>query len=390
MQQSVDARRVSNFLRLHFIFINAAAEMAVSLTFLFNLLGWEPVTAGFAMFLLTLPLNIWMSKNFASSQDKLMSVRDRKLVVLTEALQGIRQIKFSAQEEPWQKKIEAVRGVELSTLWRTLYLDCGLIFCWIIGPVILSTVSLTVYALLHGELSASVAFTSLTVFSALEFSLGVVPEFTTNALEAWVSVKRVDEYLSAPETTKYRKHSEAIVFNDASITWPSDTVEPDPESRFVLRDINFRIPARELTVVSGPTGAGKSLLLASLIGEADLLGGTVTLPDAPSTKERNDQHANKSDWVIDSAISYVAQIPWIENATIKQNILFGLPFDRGRYNETIECCALKKDLDILPDGDSTDIGFNGINLSGGQRWRVSFARALYSRAGILVLDDIFR
>ena len=319
-----------------------------------------------------------------------MSVRDRKLVVLTEGLQGIRQIKFSAQELPWQKKIEAVRGAELSTLWRTLYLDCGLIFCWIIGPVILSTVSLAVYALLHGELSASVAFTSLTVFSALEFSLGVVPEFTTDILEAWVSVKRVDEFLSGPETTNYRKHSEVISFRDASISWPSDTVESDPDGRFVLRNMNFSIPARELSVVSGPTGAGKSLLLASLIGEADLLGGSLTLPDAPSTKERTDQHANKSDWVIDSAIAYVAQIPWIENATIKQNILFGLPFDRGRYNKTIECCALKKELDILPDGDSTDIGFNGINLSGGQRWRVSFARALYSRAGILVLDDIFR
>lgn len=85
----------------------------------------------------------------------------------------------------------------------------------------------------------------------------------------------------------------------------------------------------------------------------------------------------------------MAQIPFIENATIKDNILFGLPFDAGRYRKVLSVCALEKDLDMLPDGELTDIGANGINLSGGQRWRVSFARAMYSRAGILILDDIF-
>jgi len=85
----------------------------------------------------------------------------------------------------------------------------------------------------------------------------------------------------------------------------------------------------------------------------------------------------------------VAQIPWIENGTIKGNILSGLPFHERRYRRTIEACALTKDLEMLTDGDMTEIGVNGINLSGGQRWRVSFARAVYSRAGVLILDDIF-
>ena len=85
----------------------------------------------------------------------------------------------------------------------------------------------------------------------------------------------------------------------------------------------------------------------------------------------------------------MAQIPFIENATIRDNILFGLPFDAGRYRKVLSVCALEKDLAMLPDGELTDIGANGINLSGGQRWRISFARAMYSRAGILILDDIF-
>jgi len=99
--------------------------------------------------------------------------------------------------------------------------------------------------------------------------------------------------------------------------------------------------------------------------------------------------ANKDNWIIPSAVAFVAQIPWIENASIRDNILFGLPYNEYRYNKVIEVCALKKDLEMLTDGESTEIGANGINLSGGQRWRVTFARALYSRAGILVLDDIF-
>lgn len=119
------------------------------------------------------------------------------------------------------------------------------------------------------------------------------------------------------------------------------------------------------------------------------MAGRVEVPFAPPRNQRHDFKANKSDWIIDSAIAFVAQICFIENATIKENILFGLPLDAGRYRKVVSACALTKDFEMLTDGDNTDIGANGINLSGGQKWRLSFARALYSRAGILVLDDIF-
>ncbi|KAK3076349.1 hypothetical protein LTS18_013256, partial [Coniosporium uncinatum] len=104
---------------------------------------------------------------------------------------------------------------------------------------------------------------------------------------------------------------------------------------------------------------------------------------------RFDAKANKSNWIIPSALAFVSQQPWIENATFKDNVLFGLPYDADRYNKVLEACALEKDLHILSDGDATEIGANGINLSGGQRWRITLARAMYSRAGILCFDDIF-
>ena len=104
---------------------------------------------------------------------------------------------------------------------------------------------------------------------------------------------------------------------------------------------------------------------------------------------RQDEKANATNWIIDSSIAYLAQTPWIENATIKDNILFGLPLSTARYEETLLASDLFEDLETFDDFDLTEVGPQGVNLSGGQRWRVAFARTLYSRAGILVLDDIF-
>ena len=230
------------------------------------------------------------------------------------------------------------------------------------------------------------AFTTITIFSQIELTLAIIPELVADALEAWVSLKRIDNYLRAPEREDYLHRAPQIGFWNASIAWPSDNPEPD---RYVLRDINVRFPREKLSVISGQTGSGKSLLLAAIIGEADKMAGKIEVPLAPSPKDRHDFKANRSDWIIGSAIAFVAQMCFIENATIKENIVFGLPYDSGRYRKVISACALQKDIDMLEDGDDTDIGANGINLSGGQKWRLSFARALYSRAGILILDDIF-
>ena len=385
----MDAKRVSDFAFFYFFYPQTVVTLAVSVVFLVNLIGWKSLLAGLSVFAIALPLNIHTSKRFSDAQGDLMKVRDQKLVIITEALQGIRQIKFSAQEEQWQGKIGKKRDEELATQWRVFRLDTGLVSIWILGPVMLSAVSLAVYSVLNGGLSASVAFTSITVMGSMEVSLAVLPEIIADALEAWVSVKRINEYLDAPERDSYIISNDSIDFVDASFAWPSDSQEEDPK-RFALKNVNVRFPKKELSVISGKTGSGKSLFLASILGEADRLAGCIKVPRAPSFEERFDHKANKSDWIIDSAIAYVAQTPWIENATIKDNILFGLPFDSGRYKRVLRCCALEKDLELLPDGELTDIGANGINLSGGQRWRISFARALYSRAGILVLDDIFR
>lgn len=109
------------------------------------------------------------------------------------------------------------------------------------------------------------AFTTLTVMGSMEATLAVLPELITDALEAWVSVKRIDEYLGAPERSGYVKPGPCIAFADATVAWPSDSEEDDPD-RFTLRSLCLKFPPKELSVISGPTGSGKSLLLSAILG----------------------------------------------------------------------------------------------------------------------------
>lgn len=243
--------------------------------------------------------------------------------------------------------------------------------------------------MIHGSLTPSIAFTAIGIFANLEVTLSVIPELTTDLIDAYISISRIERYLESPEISKNSTDTPDIAFDNASIAWPSDEKKEADDQRYVLRNLNLSFPQGELSVVSGKTGTGKSLLLAAILGEVDVLSGKISAPRPPTTEERHDHLATRDNWILPTSIAFVAQIPWIENASIKDNILFGLPFDEQRYHKVIEVCALRKDLEMLTDGEDTEIGANGINLSGGQRWRVTFARALYSRAGILILDDIF-
>ena len=392
----IDSYRVAEFAGFNTLFWGTFIQIIVALIFLYRLVSWIPLLAGLLVPLLLTPANIFLSKRYADTQDRLMKVRDQKLALVSEALQGIRQIKFSALERQWQGKILGLRGKELKTQWNLFIIDTYLIGCWILGPILLASVTLSVYAIVNGTLTPSVAFTTISVFEMLQMTLAVVPEFVTEMIDAKVAAVRIEKFLNSAEKREQLTPGDTIHFGNATISWPNAeeyegnlTAEDQSEQSFRLHDLNLSFPKNQLSVISGKTGSGKSLLLASLLGECELLEGTITVPRPPPAYERYDDQANPSNWLINGSMAFVAQIPWIENATIRDNVLFGLPLIENRYKRTLSVCALDRDLTSLTDGDMTDIGANGINLSGGQKWRVSFARALYSRADILVLDDIF-
>ncbi|KAL1961056.1 hypothetical protein VTO42DRAFT_4944 [Malbranchea cinnamomea] len=385
---AVDAKRVSDFAAFNYIVIATIVKLTVAFTFLVRLIGWRSLGAGLLASTIITPMNVFAARRYTGAQTALMKHRDQKMEVVNEVLQGIRQIKFSAMEDQWEKKIWDIRNIELQAQWTAFVYDIALIGIWIMGPVMLSAVSLGVYSILHGELSASVAFTTMSVFSSIEFALAILPELIADFIEAWVSAGRIEKHLESAERVRTTVPGDTISFEQATVAWPADASDDNPE-RFTLQNLNLNFPRGALSVISGRTGSGKSLLLASILGEAEILEGTVQVPLPPPMEKRFDDQAHRGNWIIDSAIAYVAQVPWIENASIKDNILFGLPLDEERYQKVIFACALEKDFEMLPDGELTDIGANGVNLSGGQKWRVSFARALYSRAGILIMDDIF-
>lgn len=386
---AVDGKRVAEWATFSYLNISVTLKLVFSIGFLVSLIGWKALVAGLCASLLITPLNIYSTKTYFNLQDALMKLRDKKTAVITEALQGIRQIKFSAFENQWQNRIREIREKELTVLWKSFLADAGLISVWIFGPVMLSAVSLAVYSLVYGQLSASVAFTTISIFSSIELTLAIIPELLTMFLDAKVSHDRIDKFLRSADEDFSHDVAEDIAFVDASICWPLENKEDVSDDNIILRNVNITFPNKELSVISGKTGSGKTLILASILGESEIIKGTLRAPVAPLPQDRFDSKATKDNWILDTAVAYVAQVPWIENATIKENITFGLPLDDDRYQETIRACALEKDFEMLENGDQTDIGANGINLSGGQKWRVSFARALYSRAGIMILDDIF-
>ncbi|THC93221.1 hypothetical protein EYZ11_007303 [Aspergillus tanneri] len=391
---AVDSKRIADFATFNYLIPSCLMRLGISSAFLVHLIGWRSLLAGVAVAVLLAPLNAFLTRGYTSVQQDLMKASDKRTSAVTEVLQGIRQIKFAALEQKWQDHISDKRAAELRLLWKTSLYTTGLVSVWILGPLMLSAVSLTVYALLHGELSASVAFTALSVFSNLESALASLPDLLSRAMEAKVSSGRIDKFLASAEKAPHTSEVEEIVFENATLAWPADETSEEQkdwerDDRFVLRHLSLRFPPKGLSVIAGKTGSGKSLLLASILGECDVLNGSVAIPHSPPLDERFDHRATRENWIIDSAVAYVAQNPWMENATIQENIIFGLPYNWSRYRKVLYASGLEKDLSVLPDGEMTDIGANGINLSGGQRWRVSFARALYSRAGILVMDDIF-
>ncbi|VDB91250.1 unnamed protein product [Peniophora sp. CBMAI 1063] len=403
---TTDVDRVSEFAWHLFTLVDAPLEIIIGAIFLYKLLGISAFI-GLAVSCLFLPLNHFAGKVVVGAQDNLMKARDERVALMNEILGAIRMLKFMAWERSFEKRVLAIREKELKyqklnytieTLWNAI---------WAGSPILVTLAAFFHFAVIRGEvLTASTAFTSIAVFDEMKFALNALPETLINMLQSLVSLRRIEKYLHGREVAPIPSlgaNTNPIAFQGATVTWPQDrsreTATSTPNlsaastpsrGKFVLVDLNLNFPRGELSLVCGKLGSGKTLLLLSLLGEADHLTGQILCPRSPPDAIANLSRSAPApeDWVVEGVCAYVPQAAWLRNASIKENILFNMPYDETRYQKTLEACALINDLKILEDGDESEIGERGVNLSGGQKARVSLARAVYSRASILLLDDV--
>ncbi|KAK8849677.1 hypothetical protein IAR55_005012 [Kwoniella newhampshirensis] len=398
---TVDVDRVTEFVFHLFAITDSPIEIVVASIFVFKLLGVSAVY-GLLTAILSLPMNHFASKIVVRAQENLMKTRDQRTALMNEILQGIRMLKFMAWERSFERRIHSIRKNELSWQARNYQIEVAFNCIWAITPVVVTVVAFLHYTLVRGEtLTPSVAFTSLAVFAELRFALNALPETLIQALQGFVSCKRIEKYMSLAEVAPVEENDGQgdIVLSSATFTWPRDdsahstnpsrSTATTPKNAFTLADLSLRFPRGKLSLICGRLGSGKSLLLAGLLGEADLLAGHVVSPRSmPNAMAEANEKVSNEDWIISNMTAYVPQQAWLQNASIKDNIVFSAPWNPARYQQVLEACSLLTDLQILEDGDETEIGEKGLNLSGGQKARVSLARAVYSRAGVLFFDDV--
>ncbi|GFS47673.1 multidrug resistance-associated protein 1 [Trichonephila inaurata madagascariensis] len=369
---SVDSQRFMDLMTYLNLIWSAPLQIFVALWMLFNILGFS-VLAGIFVSVVLIPINIVLASHVKKKQVKQMKYKDERVKLVNEVLSGIKVLKLYAWEEAFREKINQIRNKEVKNLKQIAYLNSFTMMLWNCSPFIVALATFATYVLVdeNHHLDASTAFVSLSLFNILRFPLTMLPHLITTMIMTSVSVKRINKYMNSEELERYVAYDNsqglALSVHKGEFTWdPPKEDDKEKNAKSTLTNINLVVPRNSLITVVGQVGSGKSSLFSAILGEMTKISGTVTLS---------------------GKVAYASQQPWIQNTTLKNNILFSKPFSKKFYDEVIEACGLKPDLEILPGGDQTEIGEKGINLSGGQKQRVSLARAVYSSADIYLLDD---
>ncbi|XP_023560436.1 multidrug resistance-associated protein 1 isoform X1 [Octodon degus] len=366
---SVDAQRFMDLATYINMIWSAPLQVILALYLLWLNLG-PSVLAGVAVMILMVPFNAVMAMKTKTYQVAHMKSKDNRIKLMNEILNGIKVLKLYAWELAFKDKVMAIRQEELKVLKKSAYLAAVGTFTWVCTPFLVALSTFAVYVTIdkNNVLDAQKAFVSLALFNILRFPLNILPMVISSIVQASVSLKRLRIFLSHEElepgsierqTVKDAAGTNSITVKNATFTWARGEAP-------TLNGITFSVPEGTLVAVVGQVGCGKSSLLSALLAEMDKLEGHVTLK---------------------GSVAYIPQQAWIQNNSLRENILFGRQLREQHYKAVIEACALLPDLEILPSGDLTEIGEKGVNLSGGQKQRVSLARAVYCDSDIYLFDD---
>ena len=373
------------------------------------------------------PINTMVFSIVSKQRRKVLHYSDLRVKMMNEILSGIRIIKFYAWERPFGKEVGRLRQKELDALTKLAYTSAvGFSLILMSAPLIQPILVFFTYVAIQSKpLDAATAFTTVALFNIMRFPFAFLPMGLLQYIQSKISLTRLERYLDLPELGDYVEIEPkgeifpsdlgSISIQNGSFSWIDPDAKPirtvndvkkkkkrakkseaaddtnnigssqhsstsggsngsSKSPTITLQNLTVRIESGSLVAVVGAVGCGKSSFLSAMMGEMEPIHGSTVqsprLPEAPGF------------------VSYCAQTPWVVNDTLRGNILFGREYNEERYETVIAACALVEDLEVLPAGDATEIGERGINLSGGQKARVSLARALYStETRIMLMDD---
>lgn len=435
----VDATKVEMFVPQFHVLWDGLLQIIGYMVILYTLIGW-PCFAGLGVMVLAGPVQGVIMKRLFGLNREMAQYTDARVKTTNEAIQGIRCVKMYTWENSFKSLIFKSRDIELNFLGKVAYLR-GFSRAYMGAlPGIVAVTSFGFYAFFYDSatIKASHLFAALVAFDQLRFPLLFYPMSLAQLAQAQVSAKRLENFLGLKEITRKEKRKSEkkvnntgsevadepsynsedtsiktgeIMLKDTTIYWrdpliPIKTSNSDDDNsnslinesersikikvslkeegddrvdsesqteerkltypKAIMSNMSLNIEPGELCAIVGRVGSGKTTICSAILNEAVIGSGSISL---------------------NGNVAYVAQTSWILNATLRDNITFGLPYEKKKYDKIILACQLTHDLALLDFGDLTEIGENGINLSGGQRQRVSIARAAYSDADIIVLDD---
>ena len=389
-----DAQRIGDLVPyLHALWF-APLQVLVALALLYREVG-AALLPGFGVILLMLAANKWIAQQTYKCQAGLLRARDGRVKLVRELLTCIKTLKLHGWEGAFGERVGVARTSELDASAAIIRLRSLLAAVFASTPMLVAVTMLGMHVALGHRLSLKSAMTVLAAVNLLRSPLLFLPLVLQAAQEARTSLGRMQSFLNANEArvlTPGPLRDVGVLFDGVDLFWPlpappiplrssesggttADAAAMPPASddgllnnpdAFMLKGLHFTATRGELVALVGAVGSGKTAVLAALTGALEARRGSV--------------HVRGS-------IAYAAQRPFILSASVRENILFGRPYDEERYSKVVHACALATDLADLAAGDQTQIGERGFQLSGGQRARISLARAAYSDAQIILLDD---
>ncbi|KDR71021.1 hypothetical protein GALMADRAFT_254171 [Galerina marginata CBS 339.88] len=380
---TVDLDNITNSKDILMLVLQVPLELTLAVVFLYDILGWSAIV-GFASIVMLLPVPAYIA----------IERTDARVQTVTETIGVLRMIKLFGLENKMRKAIKEKRDEELGWIWKDKMIN---LLNDAINFIIPTTTMLVTYAtynlIMKQSLNASKVFSSMAVFDIVRNLLHRSSWILNISIKGKASLERVGAFLRDTELldrfsdetesavigiAEDTDYADVIGLNNATFSWSNDVVEDGamtPSSRSFRLRIEGGLAFKKgcINLIVGPTGSGKTSVLMPLLGEMHFILSTM---DSWYNLPRG------------GGIAYAGQESWVQNETIRDNILFGAPDDEERYKKVIHQCPLTRDLELFEAGDQTEICEKGLTLSGGQKASVTLARAVYSSAEIILLDDV--